>query len=158
MVPAPGECLLLTLARRRRQSLILFLHALGVMLEAGYDLAYAWPETYHQLREASGDRHALELRKGESLPVLLQRLADSYPDRSHRLWFALLGELYRSGTSLSPAITAIGQALEEEQERDWQAHTRSLPVKASLVLALFFLIPALALVFLPLLTELGRAF
>jgi tetratricopeptide (TPR) repeat protein len=157
MVSPASQFFLLKAQRRRRQALLLFLQALSVMLEAGYDLAFAWPRTWKDL-QGEHDWSLLEARSGEGVLTLLERLQKTYPDPIHRLWFALLTDLYRSGTSLGPALTAIEQALEEEQEREWQAHNRSLPIKTSVILAFFFLLPALVAVFLPLLTELGRAF
>ena len=157
MVSVSSESILLK-QRRLRQDLLLFLHALGVMLEAGYDLAYAWPQVWDGLAKSGVSRNEFKQGANEPISQMLVRFSEAYPNPAHRLWFSLLSELYHRGTSLGPALHAITEALEDEQERDWEAHTRGLPVKASLVLAIFFLIPALALVFLPLLTELGRAF
>lgn len=146
-------------SRRRRRDLGIFLQALGGMLHAGFDLAYAWPTTWRDLEPelAPPSRLALACPEG-SFAAFLQGLGEAYPEPAHRLWFQVLAELYGSGGLLAPTLAAFSQALAREQERAWQAHLRLLPLKVSLVLAVFFLLPALALVFVPMLAEMAETF
>ncbi len=88
---------------------------------------------------------------GESFSVFLLRISQSYPQPDHRLWFATIAEVYGSGGALAPLLKAIATNLREEEEREWQQHVKNLPLRMSLILALFFLPAALLLVFSPLL-------
>jgi hypothetical protein len=145
--------------RRRRRDLGLFLQALGGMLYAGFDLAYAWPRTWADLeRELGEESRRVLVFEGGGFAGFLQVLGEEYPDPGHRLWFQVLCELYGTGAPLTPTLNAFTQALAQEQERDWQAHLRGLPLKVSLILAVFFLGPALALVFVPMLAEMAETF
>jgi hypothetical protein len=129
------------------------------MLHAGYDLAYAWPETLRELRDATGAELRAQLTPPtEGFAAFVHRLAQIYPEPAHRLWLGVLAELYATGAPLSPTLAAFLHALGQEQDRDWQAHLRGVPLRVSLVLAVFFLLPALALVFVPLLMEMAETF
>lgn len=145
--------------RRERRNLILFWEMVGVMLQAGYDLAYAWPEALSALAgELSPTfRTALD-PAGTRFSEHLRGLAHAYPNPEHRLWFGALADLYGTGCALAPTLAAMTEALRAEQEREWQAHLRSLPLKTSLILALGFVLPALALIFLTVLREMSETF
>ena len=148
--------LLSPLRRRRwRRDLITFFDALAVCVSAGYDLAYAWPQTLDSLGEELG-RDFLQYLIAppeKAFSVFLKNLSEHYPDVEHRLWLGVVGELYQRGSAMAGVLTTLAGALKQEQERDWQAHLKALPLKISLVLALFFLPATLALVFYPLVTR-----
>ncbi len=159
-MPGAHQSLLLKhRVRRERRSLILFWEMVGVMLQAGYDLAYAWPSALSALTDGLSPAFRKRLDPGETrFSEHLQQLAQRYPDPRHRLWFGALADLYGSGCPLAPTLAAMTEALRAEQEREWQAHLRSLPLKTSLILALFFVLPALALIFLTVLSEMSETF
>lgn len=154
--------LLLTRAGRQgRRDLILFLDLVLGLLLAGFELSYAWEKAFQALKDelAKGPVfEVLELAHGERFGAFLQKLAISYPAASHRIWFGVLAELSDQGAALGPTLSAFIHALRDEQERDWQVHLRSLPTKNSIVLALCFLLPALALIFVPLLAQMSASF
>jgi hypothetical protein len=74
-----------------------------------------------------------------------------------RVWFSLLGLLYLEGTPLAPAVEAFRLALKTYEEEDIQAFCEAFPQRSSLILLLFFLPAAFALMFYPLLAELLKA-
>ena len=154
------EILLKRAARRRRQELAQFLESVSLFLDAGFDLSYAWPEAFRSLGARLDPWLAglLEVPHGETPSATLRRLARNYPEPSHRIWFLVLQELYESGAPLREAMRASAQALRAEHARDLEAHCRTLPTRANVILLLFFLPPTLALLFLPLLSEMTRAF
>lgn len=138
--------------RRARHELSLFLEATAISLKGGFDLAHAWPHTLSQLGDRLENvRPSLMPSIDDSFALFLKSLSRNYPVREHRLWFTTIAELYESGGSLSPLLKAISKNLREEEERDWQNHVKNLPIRMSLILALFFLPAALLLVFSPLL-------
>ena len=151
------ENILILLSRRRerafRRDLIAFFEALSLYLRAGYDLSFSWPEILDQTRGLAGEFvSCLRGKEGaDGIGPLLSRLTESYPVESHRVWFAVLRELYEQGAPLTEAVQAIGASLREEQSRDWEAFARTLPTKANLILLVAFLPPTLILLFLPLL-------
>jgi hypothetical protein len=136
-----------------RRDLITFFDGLSLYLRAGYDLSYSWPEV---LRQTEGGRWKIHRwLGGEGLPprfgVRLEHLSAHYPVERHRVWFAVLKELYEQGAPLTDAVHAMAASLRAEQSRDWESFTRTLPTKANLVLLVCFLPPTLVLLFLPLL-------
>jgi hypothetical protein len=146
-----------------RHQLLQFLDALSLYLQAGYDLAYGWPETHRALEAELCPALAKELRAaggvdGEGILALLSRLALSYPEAGHRLWFSVLKELYASGAGLGDAVRAMANSLRQEHYRDLDAHCRNLPTKINVLVLLFFLPPALLLLFTPLILEILRSF
>ena len=150
-------------ARLWRHQLMQFLDALSLYLQAGYDLAYGWPETHRALKAelCPGLGKELEFSRGgeeEGILALLSRLAMHYPDPGHRLWFSVLKELYSSGAGLGEAVRAMASHLRHEHYRDLDAHCRNLPIKINVLVLLFFLPPSLLLLFTPLLLEILSAF
>lgn len=159
MFAANQPVLLKRRARRDRRGLILFWEMVGVMLQAGFDLAYAWPEALSALAGELSPSLRGVLAPGETrFSDHLRGLAQAYPDPRHRLWFGALGDLYGTGCPLAPTLAAMTEALRAEQEREWQAHLRAVPLKTSLVLALCFVMPALVLIFLTVLSEMSETF
>ncbi len=147
--------LLLTRIRRRdRRELIFFLDSLSLFLLGGFELGYAWEETL-QLGEGGA---FLKRKDGESTAELLERMAENYPNPDHRLWFRVLGELYKSGAPLAEAIPAMANAIRQEGQRELDDHCRTLPMRLNVGLILFFLPPVLLLLFAPLLQEILGAF
>ncbi len=146
--------------RRERQDLALFLLANSAMIRSGWDLAFAWSKTLELLqKELTPDFYARFACRGPlGFQGFLEQFAQDYPLPEYRIWFGLLAEHYASGASLEPALRAFLKTLEGDCERDWQAHVRALPLLTTLVLAVFFLVPALALVFVPLVYELTESF
>lgn len=150
-------------ARLWRHQLLQFLDALSLYLQAGYDLAYGWTETHRALETELCSGLEKELRTGgglagEGILALLSRLARSYPEPGHRLWFSVLKELYTSGAGLSDAVRAMANTLRQEHYRDLDAHCRNLPTKINVLVLLFFLPPALLLLFTPLILEILSSF
>jgi hypothetical protein len=145
--------------RRERHGLYLFLSSLRVLVEAGFDLPYAWERSLSELSISAGsERTYLPLlqRKGP-FGGRLESLAREFP-MPYRIWFGTLAELYASGSSLLPCVLAFSEAIEREVETDWQRHVQGLPLKISLVLAFFFVLPAMAMVLLPLVQQLESGF
>ena len=146
-------------ARRRwRRDLIRFWDGLALHLRVGYELGYAWRETLSAsqfMLPAFRDR--LLPGEEESTRDCLARLTASFPFSEYRLWFSILGELYAQGAGLTDVVEGIAASLRREQERDLEAHCRTLPTRANIWLLIFFLPPALALLFVPLLDSIGAA-
>lgn len=137
----------LRLKRRRRRDLselLVRLDLLSLYLGAGFDLSYAWGE-------ATGSAPG---------PVAgeLDRLARTYPNPVHRVWFASLRDLYGQGAPVQPLVAAFADYLRKERARDMEVFARELPTRANLLLLLFFLPAAFLLLFAPLLLQLGQAF
>lgn len=146
-----------------RHQLLQFLDALSLYLQAGYDLAYGWAETHRALETELCPGLGTELRAGggidgEGILALLSRLGLSYPEPGHRLWFSVIRELYSSGAGLSDAVRAMANTLRQEHYRDLDAHCRNLPTKINILVLLFFLPPALLLLFTPLILEILSSF
>lgn len=149
---------LLRVRRRYRRDLLQFLGALELSVQAGYDLAYAWPKVAAALggmwEPGFRDQIALGSR---SLPEFLEELKARYPDRDHALWFGILAHHYSLGVSVGQTLRAMGESLRREQSRAWEEHLRTLPTRVSLVLAVFFVAPALWLLFAPLLSQVSSS-
>lgn len=156
------ESLRLSLRARRklRHDLVHFLDAVALYLQAGYDLGYAWPEALAALGPALDEtsRRALAPAGGEAVGSCLARLGGTYPDPAHRLWFGVVAELHAEGAPVLDAVRAASGALRREHELDLDAHCRTLPTKANLVLVAFYFPAAAALLILPLLLEILQAF
>jgi len=151
------------LKRRRRllrRDLIGFLDALSLQLQVGYDLAYGWPETLAALDSQLGPDMRTFLRPldDEAMSATLTRLAGAYPVEAHRHWFHALLDRYVSGASVLESVRAIATYLRKEQERDFEAHCRTLPSKLNVLLILFFLPPTFLLLFVPLILEIIQGF
>jgi hypothetical protein len=149
------ETLLLLLNRRKhrafRRDLIAFFEALSLYLGAGYDLSYSWAQILTQIKESLAPEMGRLLAGEENrMGALLKGLTQGYPIAKHRVWFAVLAELYEQGAPLTEAVQAMAAGLRAEQARDWEAFARTLPTKANLVLLVCFLPPTLVLLFLPL--------
>jgi hypothetical protein len=138
--------------RRRRNGLVAVLDAVGLYLTAGYDLGYAWPGAVEAARSS------LPVPADRGMAAVLAELAAGYPDLEHRVWFAVLSDLYTSGASLGAAVEAMSATLRKEQALDLEAHCRLLPTKDNVVLLIFFLPPAFLLLFSPLILEILAAF
>lgn len=138
----------LFLLRRRRRELarwLRFLQEIGVFLDCGYELGYAW-ERLSKRDLPNGSIHAE-----------LQRLAREGEPIELRPWFEGLAVLQRSGSALIPYLTAFTQRLSDELRREMDRHVRSLPLRLNVLLLLFCLPPLLALIFTPLLSALSMA-
>lgn len=145
--------------RQWRQGLLHFFEAVTLYLEAGYDLAYAWPEALLAIGDELPPslRHALEPAKEEGLSATLTRLNLTFDIIEQRLWFGVLAELYSRGASLVDGVQCLAGQLRREQERALEEHLRDLPSRASILLILFFLPPTFLLLFSPLLHQLLRS-
>lgn len=150
-----ANALSLTQRRRLRRDLWIFVQALLLQTESGLDLAYAWRKTFHLQKRSLGWPARALLRPRPAFAGWLAG-GDARRPPSVHLWFATLSELYTAGVALGTPLESFARALLEETERDWQAHRRALPLKASLVLAFFFVLPALWLLFAPLLDLMQR--
>lgn len=145
-------------ARRRRKELAHFFESLGLYLEAGLDIGYAWPQTLAALRDELGAvASLLALPDGESITALLGRLGREYPQTEHALWFSVLAELYERGAGLREGVQAAARTLREEHQRALEAHCQRLPMRTNVLMLLFFLPPTLLLLFAPLLYELSSS-
>lgn len=149
--------LLLTEKRRLRADLIHFFEGVAIHIHCGYDLAYAWNEVLRGVGQVMAPAFVtlMLFQDGGTLADTLNRLSNSYPDPSHRLWFTILAQLYMQGAGMSEAVTAAAETLDREQARDLDNHCRTLPGRLNLRILLFFLPPTLLLLFCPLLLEWG---
>jgi pilus assembly protein TadC len=146
--------------RARRRSLRFFLQSLSILMEAGLELSYAWNRASSELGSGLGaglQNELAEASKG-SLSHGLEALERTYPDPRYRFWFGLIGELYRSGGSVLKTVEAFADALERDEDLEWSHHLQSVPLRITFVLAFFFLVPALALVLIPLLNQASQGF
>ena len=144
--------------RRYRQGLIHF-------FEAWFALSYSWPETIASLEESICERlrgdlasKTKEAELEETVGEILKRLSRSCWIASYQIWFGVVSELYESGAPLSQAVEAIATTLQREQERDLEAHCRSLPMKVNVTLMIFFLPPTFLFLFGPLVLEILSQF
>jgi hypothetical protein len=142
--------------RRERRNLIHFLQGLSLLVTAGYDLSFAWPEAIQMVRGDLDEDWVDELHwSGEpGLAAHLDTLSVCYRDQRHRPWFGVLKDLYIQGGGLGEAISAVADTLRDEQKRDLDGHLRELPIRLNLLILLFFLPPSLLLLFVPLLLSL----
>ncbi len=149
--------LLLRERRRWRRDLIHFFEGVSLHIHSGYDLAYSWSEVLKGLSEVLNPTFTelLCLRDEEGITGLLGRLANGYPEPSHRMWFGMLKQLYGQGAPMGEAVLAAGKTLRGEQERDLEAHCRRLSGRLNLRILFFFLPPTFLLLFCPLLREWG---
>ncbi len=146
--------------RARRRNLRFFLHALSILMEAGLEVSYAWKRASSELGSEWNDGYSGELSQVSrgSFSEGLEALERSYSDPRYRFWFGLIGELYRSGGSVVQTVDAFAEALQREEDTEWSHHLQSVPLRITFVLAFFFLVPALALVLVPLLNEASKGF
>lgn len=151
--------------RQYRHGLICFFDSLSLFLRAGYSLGYSWPETLKSLDGllASEVRDDLQggmkvLSEEWEVAETLNQLATSCRIEPYRLWFALILKLYENGAQLIRGVEAVTTALRREQERDFEAHCRSLPTKVNIILMLFFLPPTFLWLFIPLVLEILAQF
>lgn len=143
-------------ARRRRRDLIQFVEGVRLFLRVGWDLAYAWPRTFEQLKDDFGDeaRELLAIEPSEGFLSALRAGAAKFPEPAHRTWWALIADLHEAGASLGDALGAFSQTLKEEHRRDLEQHVRAAPTVTNLCLLLFFLPPTVVLILLPLIVGL----
>jgi hypothetical protein len=151
--------------RVSRQGLICFLESLALYLKAGFALSYSWEqsissaqggilsEVVKTLMPKVGEDSA-----NESLGKALKRLNLEGDSAMCRVWFGVLAELYESGADLTPAVEAFSGVLRRELQRDLEAHCRTLPMKANIILLLFFFPPTIICLFVPLLVEILAQF
>lgn len=135
--------------------MLMFVQALALHLQAGFDLVTSWRQSLELLDGllTKEERLALFLGAEESLSSRLRALGEG-KDAHLAVWFGLLAELHSTGASLVPAVTAFAQALRGRERLQAEACARELPGRINLLVLLFFLPPALVLLFAPLLTEL----
>jgi len=153
-------CLKSKFRRRDRKQLLHFVDALLLHLEAGYDLAYAWSAALEVTESSANPEFLNSLRPTaeQGMADLLVRIAKSYPNPDHGLWFWVIRELYSQGAGVAEPVRAMAAALRREAARDLDEHCRALPGRLNLLLLLFFLPPTLLLLFVPLLQSMIRAF
>ena len=151
--------------RRYRQGLIHFFEALSLHVKAGFALSYSWPETIASLEESICERlrgdlasKTKEAELEDTVGEILKILSRSCWIASYQIWFGVVSELYESGAPLSQAVEAIATTLRREQERDLEAHCRSLPMKVNVTLMIFFLPPTFLFLFGPLVLEILSQF
>jgi hypothetical protein len=143
--------------RRWRRDLIAFFDAVTLFLVAGFDLSYSWPSALqflaNRLNPDLRGQLAVDPQRGLGLADHFQRLEQQYPDPSHRLWFGVLAKLYGGGAGMAEVISSLNRTLRIEQQRELETLSRALPLRANLVLLVFFLPPALILLFVPLVLQ-----
>lgn len=148
--------------KQLKRALILFLETLEVYLRAGFEISFAWPECHAALTPEVEcpffSELALKTNAQESFAESLQRLSLKYPNPSARPWFGILAELYGAGAPLADAVLALADTLRREEARELEATLRALPARVNVILLLFFLPPALLLIFAPLLMEVLTGF
>lgn len=161
MVSAAAKLLWLgAKARAQRRNLRFFLHTLSILMEGGLEVSYAWKRACSELGSKATGHCFQELAEATEVGFSqgLERLEKAYSDPQYRFWFGLMGELYREGGSVVKTVEAFAEALEREEDAEWNHHLQSVPLRITFVLAFFFLIPALALVLVPLVTEASKGF
>lgn len=122
----------------------------------GFDLSYAWREALENTRGSVPNSLLLELsfqKEEDGVGQVLERLAASFSIPRFRIWFSILLELYGKGAGLVEPMNGILRALRKEQEREVEIFIRGLPLRVNVALLIFFLPPALGLVFMPLLLQ-----
>ncbi|MBI1859379.1 MAG: hypothetical protein HYR96_00480 [Deltaproteobacteria bacterium] len=134
--------------RSLRRKLLNFFDTLDLYLACGYDLSFGWKEAARVM--------PMLTFTGESLASHLGQISTELAIPDFRRWFSVLEATYRSGAPLRPVVRAISESLRRDQIRDLDEHCRLLPSRANILLLLFFLPPALALVFVPLLGALAH--
>lgn len=151
--------------RRYRQGLIRFFEALALYLKAGFALSYSWAETFKTLESNLTEDLRCDLKgtSGEetdefSATTTLKTLRDQCRIAPYRMWFGVLLELYETGAQLTQGVEAVVLSLRREQERELEAHCRSLPVKVNVVLMVFFLPPTFLWIFVPIVLEILSEF
>lgn len=138
--------------RIRRKHLLNFFELLGVYLQVGYELSYAWNQVLTVTGRA-GEIFVLEELEFDSdtqpLSSFLEEQSQKFSQRSYRVFFEVLGQLYTEGAPLVPATQSLSQFLRRELERDLEQHLRQAPSQANILLLLFFLPAAFLLLFFP---------
>lgn len=136
--------------------MLTFVHALALHLQAGFDLATSWRNSLSLLEPvlSRDELHRLSFPPDLGLSARLRKLASDWPNPNHRMWFALISDLSNSGASLVPAVNAFAQTLRQEAKLRQEAQARALPSRINILVLVFFLPPAMLLLFAPLLSEL----
>jgi hypothetical protein len=138
--------------RIQRRHLLHFFELLGVYLQVGYELSYAWNQVLIVTGRA-GEIFVLEELQFDSdtqpFSSFLEKLSQNFSQRSYRVFFEVLGQLYTEGAPLVPAMQSLSQFLRRELERDLEQHLRQAPSQANILLLLFFLPAAFLLLFFP---------
>ncbi len=141
--------------RRCRRELIQFTDSLALYLGCGFDLAHSWNESISGMLSDGPTRHSLTLRDpGTPFSEHLEHLASTFPMTSLRQWFGILRQSYVVGSPIIPLIRAFSESMRRDQLRDFEQHARTLPTRANVLLLIFFLPPALLIIFGPLLSQL----
>lgn len=139
--------------RSLRRELILFLDLLELYISVGYDLAFAWQETLNHLKGSAHlnlNQTGTKSWEGQGLLHHLKYLEQEFPIVRYRFAFTGLVQLYSRGGALTPFIQSFSRFLRQELERDLSAYIRDCPTRANVLMILFFLPPALALLLFPL--------
>ncbi len=146
--------------RRVRHSLMQFFETVGLYLQAGYDLGYAWPEALKAIGEQmpEGLKEELAQKKDEPITQVLARLSSDFKIPSLKIWFSVINELYQSGAGLANCVSSIASTLRSEHSRDLENHLQRLPSRTNILVILFFLPPTFLLLFYPLLLEIISSF
>lgn len=143
--------------RIQRRQLLHFFELLGVYLQVGYELSYAWN---HVLAVTGGTGEMFLLKElefnpdSETLSSFLEKLSRQFSQKSYSVFFEVLGQLYTEGAPLVPATQSLSRFLRRELERDLEEHLRQAPSQANILLILFFLPAAFILLFFPILLHL----
>ncbi|NBX93263.1 MAG: hypothetical protein EBQ85_08550 [Proteobacteria bacterium] len=151
----------LRVQRKLRKQLLHFFDLLGLYLQVGYELGFAWNQVLRALKSSEKESLLDELiyeDTQESLNDCLSRLRQNFKDPQYRIHFGTLAQLYQQGAPLALATRSISQCLRCEFERDLENHLRKAPTQAQILLLLFFLPPALILLFMPILQQLRNLF
>lgn len=136
-----------------RRELILFFDLLELYISVGYDLSFAWQETLFHFKSLSHlDFNPTVTNNWEDQGLLhhLKRLEQTFPVERYRFGFTGLVQLYSRGGALTPFIQSFSRFLRQELERDLSGYLRDCPTRANVLMILFFLPPALALLLIPL--------
>ncbi len=148
----------LSLKRQRRRALydlFNFFDVVSVYLMVGYDLSFSWPQVIRVIASQMKSQVLSDLspKEQESMGTCLKRLSSSFQIEPYRIWFSILKELYEKGAGLVEPMGAIAASLRSDYLRDLETHSRTLPTKIQILLLIFFLPPALLVLFVPLLVE-----
>ena len=145
------------LNRRVRRELIQFLEALWLYVQGGYELAFGWSKVLESGAAEVSETLRHELTQKEevaSFTDLLGVLGSRFSLKEYRIWFQVLRELYTGGAGLSQFLEAMINSLREAERLEIELHCRRLPSRISIATLLFFLPPAMMLLFVPLTLEL----
>lgn len=144
--------------RAVRRELIHFADSLALFLACGFDLSHGWKETLKasEVKDLLHLKPHLILDDAGSFSQHLTHLATQFPYPDFRQWFAILEQSYRTGSPVIPIVKAFTDSMRREQAREFEEHCRNLPTRTNILLLLFFLPPALLLVFAPLVLGFGR--